>query len=465
MRGDFSRETFDPVKRYSRVLQQQGRVQLDADANEASAIFLHYLRTLAADLIGPFAGPAGDALGFGIGAVGEGTFPIGPGRYYVDGILCENHDAEAGYLTQQDSPSPTELELGTSYLVYLDVWERHVTALEDDDIREKALGGGDTATRAKIVWQVKVDDELLGMTTAPKVRSKWAEFVSLWQPPNAGCLRVRVDRPEKSTDPCLTAPDARYRGAENQLYRIEIHRGGPAGEATFKWSRNNGAVSTRVSLTGTELAAETGQGFAAGQWVELTNDAQELRGLAGTLVKLLAVDGDRFTLESSVPVPEDVAEGETWPTKARVWDHRKTGSVALKDGAISVSESAEATGWIAIENGIQLQFLPASSNGTAKHVYRAGDYWQIPARVATGDIEWPVKAGDRSRPLPRPPFGIRHHYAPLAILSSKTGGWDVVDCRCGFSPLENTCAAILSFGEGGMGGRVPCQAPAEPVDG
>ena len=43
-------------------------------------------------------------------------------------------------------------------MVYLDVWERHITALEDDDIREKALGGPDTATRTKVVWQVKIDD-------------------------------------------------------------------------------------------------------------------------------------------------------------------------------------------------------------------------------------------------------------------------------------------------------------------
>ena len=38
---------------------QQGRVQLDADWNEQADILLHYLRTLAADLIGPFGGPQG----------------------------------------------------------------------------------------------------------------------------------------------------------------------------------------------------------------------------------------------------------------------------------------------------------------------------------------------------------------------------------------------------------------------
>ena len=53
MKADLSRQTFDPFKRFTRVLTQQGRVQLDADWNEQAAILLHQLRTLAADLIGP----------------------------------------------------------------------------------------------------------------------------------------------------------------------------------------------------------------------------------------------------------------------------------------------------------------------------------------------------------------------------------------------------------------------------
>ena len=34
MRGDFSRIRFNPGKNYTAVLEQQGRVALDADANE-----------------------------------------------------------------------------------------------------------------------------------------------------------------------------------------------------------------------------------------------------------------------------------------------------------------------------------------------------------------------------------------------------------------------------------------------
>ena len=40
-------------------------------------------------------------------------------------------------------------------LVYLDVWQRHITALDDKLLREVALGGPDTTTRLKTVWQVK----------------------------------------------------------------------------------------------------------------------------------------------------------------------------------------------------------------------------------------------------------------------------------------------------------------------
>ena len=62
MHADLSRSTFRPERHYSAVVAQQGRVQLDADLNEQTAIQLHQARTLAADLIGPHGGPR-DAAG------------------------------------------------------------------------------------------------------------------------------------------------------------------------------------------------------------------------------------------------------------------------------------------------------------------------------------------------------------------------------------------------------------------
>ena len=51
-RGDFTRDTFWRANHFCQVLMQQGRVQLDADWNEQSAILLHFLRSLARDVIG-----------------------------------------------------------------------------------------------------------------------------------------------------------------------------------------------------------------------------------------------------------------------------------------------------------------------------------------------------------------------------------------------------------------------------
>nr|HKN84064.1 DUF6519 domain-containing protein [Pyrinomonadaceae bacterium] len=175
-RGDFSRDSFDPLKRFSRVLMQQGRVQLDSDWNEQSDILLHYLRSLATDLIGPHGGSSQpgfalilteaevdnlkDANGNALSAderrrlktsLRESGFLFSIGRYYVDGLLCENA-GHLGFAAQQGYPFSGNLtlddirdETGT-FMVFLDVWERHVSCNEDGDICEVALGGPDTAT-------------------------------------------------------------------------------------------------------------------------------------------------------------------------------------------------------------------------------------------------------------------------------------------------------------------------------
>src|SRR5580692_3443393 len=89
MKGDFSRIRFNPAKQYTAVLEQQGRVALDADSNEQQAIDGYLRDTTNIDVIGRFGGPIDDA-GFGIEVAGNQIL-IGRGRYYVDGILVENN--------------------------------------------------------------------------------------------------------------------------------------------------------------------------------------------------------------------------------------------------------------------------------------------------------------------------------------------------------------------------------------
>ena len=105
MKSDITRDTFRASKHFSRVISQQGRVTLDADSNEQTSILLHYLRTLATDLIGPYAAPITQP-GFRLMASADGL-RIGPGRYYVDGILVENERSWL-YHEQPYNPLPDD---------------------------------------------------------------------------------------------------------------------------------------------------------------------------------------------------------------------------------------------------------------------------------------------------------------------------------------------------------------------
>ncbi len=439
MKGDFTRNTFNPEKHFSRVLMQQGRVQLDADWNEQAAILLHYLQSLAVDLIGPHAGPRG-ASGFGItpGDGKEKSFAIGAGRYYVNGILCENEakldanqqPAPLYYSSQRDYPGAPPLP-DPPYLIYLDVWERHLTCIQDPAIREVALGGPDTTTRAKIVWQVKA---AAGVDAYPE-GEKWAKLVNQWQPQNRGMLKAGT------TKPCTISPESKYRGTENQLYRVEIHTGGPAGKATFKWSRDNGSVVFPILKLSDEVAVlenlrqDERFNLHEGDWVEIVDDGITLRGEAHPLIPVKSIDRNILVASLEVPAGVDLPgydETSTLHPLMRRWDHKGLDPTLgypklADDGALILVED----NWLLLEDGIQIYFESAAEG--KPHSYLTGDYWLIPARTDTGGIEWP---GPRNAPESRPPLGVYHSYAPIAFVSSQQEGrMAITDCRLEINQL------------------------------
>jgi hypothetical protein len=442
VKGDFSRFVVDPDQ-YSRVFMQQGRVMVDSDWNELVAIVTGAQRQFAADVIGPHGGPSAE-LAYHVELVQGGNQPdlgLSAGTYYIDGIRVVNMPSADGsdplysaqpYLTDADKKAFPN----APYLIYLDVWERHVAALEDDSIREVALGGPDTTSRAEVMAQVKV----LHLAEAGQYGTSCASFdlttfVSdlVGQPPR---LKVRARRPSTiADDPCVSSPDAQYRGPENQLYRVEIHA--VDGEAaTFVWSRENGSVVAAWLATDGDDLQVTGvrdkiHGFQAGDWVELTHDLLELRNEHGVLVRLASVEGDVLTMDPSTATGTIEADPtKRGHAKVRRWDQRERTGLALTDGAVPVTIAAGAAGWIALEDGIEVQFQPAPAGTT--DTYRVGDHWVFPARVATGDVQWP-QATDGSGPLALVPHGVEHHYAPLALV--RAAGAGPVDLRHSFDAL------------------------------
>ncbi|MGY9065826.1 DUF6519 domain-containing protein [Streptomyces sp. CAS3] len=499
MHADLSRATFRPERHYSAVLAQQGRVQLDADLNEQTAIQLHQARTLAADLIGRHGGPGG-ATGFRIEYVGGkhdiDTLYIHGGRYYVDGILCDadrpapgvpvpddgteepgsaETDAYWDYWNQPDGfrdperpgdrlPSPAQ----SPFLVYLTVWERAVSAAEDPALREVALGAAlpDTAARAKVVWQVlplplSALDIEVGEPDPATVRDafdKWATARSA----SGARLAARSERPEHADeDPCLVRPDARYRGPENQLYRVEVHTGGAAKDATFKWSRENGSVVFPVDeLDGTwvrlaTLGLDSKLDLEVGDLVEFTDTACASRLDALPLLRVEELDlPDRRVRLSAEPDPRVGRLPHLHPFLRR-WDHRegprrKGRTTSLKGGAVPVAEGE----WLPLEDGVEVYF---AKGGT----YRTGDHWLIPARTATGGVEWAVDTA--RRPLLRVPAGIDRHFAPLALV---TGEGSTADLRFAFAPLATQIPAAdqAALDAEARAAREEEAAEAAPVD-
>ncbi|GLH74146.1 hypothetical protein GETHLI_26480 [Geothrix limicola] len=482
MKGDFSRVTFDPTEHYTRVLLQQGRVSLDADFNEQAAILLHRLQVMTADLVGEGAGPTNN-LGFTISASAtSGDFGIGKGRYYVNGILVEN-DADCSFLAQPDYPVPTaKLLTGVTgnFLAYLDVWERHVTALEEPEIREVALGGPDTATRAEVVWQVKLYPlpgvatntgknaastalpslqpdamkvlftKAASQDTTAKAGSPAAFALSqdLPIPLSYATLRARAKQNPPDTDPCAIPPASSYRGLENQLYRVEVHNGGQLSDKpTFKWSRENGSVTFPIlkitadttnattTLSLANLGRDQKLGLAVGDWVEIVDDTYVLQNLAEPLLQVTSISLDDLSVTvSGLRATANRGDDPTQHPLLRRWD--QPGSATdLTNGAVPITLGSATvdTDWIGLEDGVQILFEAlAQTNGLA--FFRTGDYWLIPARVATGDVEWPQSAGTASA---LPPRGVEHQYAALARISVASGTVSVTkDLRRSFDVIS-----------------------------
>jgi len=507
MKGDFARVTFDPTRHFSQVFQQQGRVQLESDWNEQAAIGLYLLRTMATDLVGPCW-----AAGTGFSITRQNllaNWQLSPGHFYVDGILCQN-DTACTVATQPYAPTPGNgfdlADPPPGFVVWLDVWERHLSAIEAPSILDAALEGVDTATRAQVVWQLRLTDtaalgpQLDALAVALKLRAggelsdaekallqqQINELTALRRSLDAGqgdpCttlravlnaratyawprLRAQAGPADSDDDPCVIAADARYRGLENQLYRVEIHDGasiGPNGAAvgaTFKWSRENGSVifpvtgaaggsaqdgSPQLVVSLSNLGRDQRLGLAANEWVEVLDDNATLSQFASPLLQVVAIDAASRTVTLQGLKGDTIALPSLDPAKhalIRRWDQQDGVST---DGVLPVAEG----GWITLEDGLQVWFEPGGA-------YATGDFWQVPARVAgNGSLDWPTTNGASDAVKSR---GM-HHRAALGVSTLRA---NYTECCCRIVSLCEQLRAAGAARKTAPGTVTP--APARPL--
>jgi len=358
MSSDISRQRFNPANDFSSVLMQQGRVQLDADWNEWNEILDRHWRSETIDIIGRCVVPLETPAGFEIQLSGS-KMTIGRGRIYVHGLQAENHGAgdlefdailaesrgvdPLPYEEQPYFPNATALpKTGGPHLVYLDVWEREVTAVENPDLIENAVGV-DTTSRLQTVWHVRllsnVGDGATCATPDEELKG-WLDIIR----PSAGRLTTKAVGVATPADPCLIPPSGGYRGLENRTYRVEIHDGGEIGTATFKWSRDNASVASGVSAIESDLILTVDRAvwdsvrrFNPGDLVEITDDWREFTGEAGEIRQIDSVDDSSrsITLKSALTAGLFPVDGQnlTAPerhTRIKRWDQDSGGPAVIE---------------------------------------------------------------------------------------------------------------------------------------
>ena len=475
MYGNFSRVTFDGRRHVSRVLSQQGMVTLDADDNERTAVELHQRRLLAFDLIGPHGTVAHAFKGqttatrddFQITGSSSLDFGITPGRYWVGGYPCELERPEDVWVppdfapvedkppaqqpasrppptfsTQPHHPEPPPApEARHRYLVYLEAWERHVTSALHPDLRERALGDADTVSQARIVWQVKLLEVQPDDTTPPdsdNLKGGPERFLAgRVLARSRARLAVRALQQDIDEGECELPTEPRYRGPQNQLYRVEIHQvpednapNGGGGRLSWKWSRDNGSVlypvarrrvgqgaggDSQVPLE--HLGRDERTKLTAGTVVEPVSDRSEL--LQRPLPLLQVAEVDSYSMSVTLVPAEAGQDQDQWTGLAgdirflRRWDHQPlSGDRADEGRGLGGALPLDPGQWIPLEDGVQVWF---KVDGRC----RPGDYWVFSARTGAGNVEWPKV--DKV-PLLLPPHGVEHVFAPLALIAPTAAG-------------------------------------------
>ena len=430
MHADLSRLTFRPERHYSAVIAQQGRVQLDADANEQTAIQLHQARTLAADLIGQHGGPRG-AAGFRIDFVGGSRelddLSIGGGRYYVDGILRGRDPPAArrpGRATSDGRRRREEGEDGAPpaaaardldvlgparrlprpgaarrpaahrqfpYLVYLKVWERLGHRGRGPGAARGGAGRGDAGHRGpRARWSgrcCRCPAAAAGPGRRRRAEGRGPRRVrqvgggaGRARPPAGGPQRAARPRrrgplPGQARTPATGARRTSCTGSRSTT-------GGAAKDATFKWSRENGSVTFPVDeLDGTwvelaSLGSDDKLDLDVGDWVEFVDTAYTSRGEPLPLLRVEEVDlpGRRVRLSGEPDAGRRTA-ARAAPVPAPLGPPRRR----PRRGKRRRSDRGSSTAHCRSRRAAGCRWRTASrSTSQPGGTYRTGDFWTDP---------------------------------------------------------------------------------------
>ena len=504
---DITRFLHQPRKLYSAGRLQQGRSLLDSDFNEAALLADEDQRRGFADITGFRGSPddgfrlghwvasdssdppaplqSGDAvawraLGFAGSPAGLVQISLLPGTMYLGGMRFELERAE-NFGFQRDFLQATSADVGGiegSALYYLNAWEQCVTAVEDGELRESALGGPDTTVRVRRMRRVERLALPADVTSCEQafehLAQKLEEGGHAELDRRTGELRSKARlcinfQARTSTERCSPDPPAQYVGTENQTLRVML-----TAPDEYVWAIDNAAPLHRVMVGG----LGTGKYGSVGpvtvelltrpvdaehepqvnQIVEFLPFAAILEGAGestvgphsgrvaaevGAFGKVRRYDATTNTIELETTVgieeirnlvyqwgghfhpalPRQTQGGAPRPLFMRLWN--------VEAGYKTIGRKLNSDQG-AVDSLGRMGVVPTFT-GTG----RPGDYWTIALRTDARDSAVPHQflLGEGC-----PPHGPRHYYMPIARLeftASATGGGDtggpgtvvVRDCR------------------------------------
>jgi hypothetical protein len=425
---------------------QQGRVTLEADWNEAQTIASEQMRREALDYVGPagtWRGDNGYAISLISGNPPSFDFTINSGSMYVGGERAylpetETYSAQPAndWMDSAQDPDwviPYASNPGFNEYIYLYLREQEVSAVEDSDLKDIALGGPDTAQRTRLIQHI-----VRHRTNGADCPSAMTDVQANWWTPSGyqldqtdmrvnsfGRLKVGFVNTVTSS-PCEPTAQGGYLGADNQLIRVQISSANPT-SPSFVWGYDDASFLYEVTIASpgsstapTTLKLNTAPVDAehipqSGQAVELLLPAAQL---SNGHQYVAAPTGQVFILGSAAFTPgantltlppgintalfEPGPGGNPKPAQLylRVWQ----GQSPFTPGTAQPLSNT-ATG---VDTGLAVTL----STAQAGQPFRIGDYWMFAVRPPNPALIYP----ERYTTAPQPPDGPREWICPLAVI-------------------------------------------------
>jgi Family of unknown function (DUF6519) len=474
MTADISRHSLRPAQNFTGVVRQQGRLPIDADETESDDIAALMLRQMVAETICSRGSPDDGFMISGVTlANGLLDFAIAPGSFYLGGtrLASSGHSwsAQPDWLTISLADRAFALPPANAPrhdLVWLGGWEQTITATEDGELLEPALGGPDTSARRRTMWRANLLGNVPG--TCPDA---FADLVTRAFPNgtlDAGeseilsnaRLTIGFTQLEPLEDLCRPNAQAGFLGARNEAFRIQLTAPG-----RFIWGRDNAAPLYRVQVMADANGARRKIRFLAPprdefgwplagmtvellRWGSLLSNYEKAAEPMGVLLRVISGfdPGDDNAILVGADIDQALDDWFATPTGQaaiqpldpatansyfylRVWTGGGTGN--------AVDNPMQLGGTVDLGDiGLTCTF---ASDGIP------GDYWVVSARPNTPTRVLPWALLDDA-----PPVGPRRMIAPLALIPSTSASVGAaIDCRHHFRPLcEVGACCRVTVGDG-----------------